>query len=132
MEVYTMGAWSVESFGNDDALDWFGDLQSAPDALYFIDETLAAGTTESVVAAGAVLAVLNSKDSSGVHPDVAAWCTGRSAPPAELKQAAVSAIQTILDDPEVDGHDVWAELGEDDEDYLAWLANLKSIQARPQ
>ncbi|KIQ28204.1 hypothetical protein RT97_21020 [Variovorax paradoxus] len=125
-----MGTWSTESFGNDDALDWFGELQEAPSALPFIEETLTSGSTESVIAAGAVLAVLSGKDGADVHPDVIAWCAGKAAPPASLKQAAIDAIQAVIDDPEADGHDTWAELGEDDEDYLAWLANLKSIQAR--
>jgi hypothetical protein len=47
-----------------------------------------------------------------------------------LRHAAADARQAVLDDPDADGHDTWAELGEDDEDYLAWLANLKSLQAR--
>ncbi len=51
-------------------------------------------------------------------------------PPAALRHAAADARQAVLDDPDADGHDTWAELGEDDEDYLAWLANLKSLQAR--
>ncbi len=72
-----MGTWSTESFGNDDALDWFGELQEAPSALPFIQETLTSGSTESVIAAGAVLAVLSGKDSPDVHPDVIAWCVGR-------------------------------------------------------
>lgn len=124
-----MGTWSTDSFGNDDALDWFGELREAPSALPFIQQTLASGSTESVVAAGAVLALLNGSDSADLHPDVAEWCAGKAAPPAELKQAAIDALQAILDDPEADGHDTWAELGEDDEDYLAWLSNLRHIQA---
>lgn len=124
-----MGTWSTESFGNDDALDWFGELSEAPSPLSFIQETLNTGSTESVVAAGAVLAVLGGHDGIDLHPDVAAWCVGKAAPPAALRQAAVDAIQAILDDPEADGHDTWAELGEDDADYLAWLSTLRRIQA---
>lgn len=124
-----MGTWSTESFGNDEALDWFGALREAPSPLPFIQETLNTGSTESVVAAGAVLAVLGGHDSAELHPDVAAWCAGKAAPPAALKRAAIDAIQAVLDDPEADGHDTWAELGEDDADYVAWLANLRRIQA---
>lgn len=125
-----MGTWSTESFGNDEALDWFGELQEAGSALAFIEETLQSGSTEGVVAAGAVLAALAGKGHGDVHPDVAEWCAGKAPPPPALMQAAADAIQAIIDDPEADGHDTWAELGEDDEDYLAWLANLKAIQAR--
>lgn len=123
-----MGAWSTGSFGNDDALDWFGDLQEAPEVWPFIEETLRSGSTESVVAACAVLAVLSGHEHTEIDRDVIQWATGQQAPSAALKLAAADAIQVIIDDPEVDGHDVWAELGEDDEDYVAWLANLQRIQ----
>ncbi|MEO3942042.1 DUF4259 domain-containing protein [Paenarthrobacter nicotinovorans] len=123
-----MGAWSTGSFGNDDALDWFGDLTEAPDVFPFIQETLEGGTTESIIAAGAVLALLSGYGDIEVHPDVAEWAAGRPTPPSALNVRAANAIQDIIEDPEADGHDVWAELGEDDEDYVAWLANLKRIQ----
>lgn len=123
-----MGAWSTGSFGNDDALDWFGDLKEAPEVFPFIQETLAVGSTESIVAAGAVLALLSGNIDIEVHPHVAEWAAGRPTPPPALKLSAANAIQDIIEDPEADGHDVWAELGEDDEDYVAWLANLKKIQ----
>ncbi|HEY4201518.1 MAG TPA: DUF4259 domain-containing protein [Devosiaceae bacterium] len=125
-----MGTWSTASFGNDGALDWFGDLREARSALPFIEQTLNTGSTDAVIAAGAVLAVLSGKHASEVPNDIVAWCAGKAAPSAELRQAAIGAIQAIIDDPEADGHDAWAELGEDDEDYLAWLANLKTIQAQ--
>lgn len=124
-----MGTWCTESFGNDDALDWFGELCKSTSPLSFIQETLNTGSTESVVAAGAVLAVLGGYSGIELHADVAAWCAGKPAPPTALKQAAVGAVQAILDNPKADGHDTWAELGEDDADYLAWLSMLKSVQA---
>ncbi len=124
-----MGTWSTESFGNDDALDWLAALKDARDATSFIAETLRSGSTESVVAAGEVLALLAGHPGE-VPPDVAAWCAGKAAPPPALRQAAADAIQAILDDPEADGHDTWAELGEDHEDYRAWLHTLRGIQVR--
>jgi len=123
-----MGTWSTESFGNDDALDWFGELREAPSPLTFIEETLNTGSTESVVAAAAVLASLSGCSGTEVHEDVAAWCVGKPSPPTALKQAALNAVQAIIDDPEADGHDAWAELGEDDADYLAWLSMLRRLQ----
>ncbi|MGJ3192456.1 DUF4259 domain-containing protein [Paenarthrobacter sp. FR1] len=128
MGEFEMGAWSTSSFGNDEALDWFGDLQEAPEVWPFIEETLDSGSTESVVAAGALLLLLSGKAETDVHPDVIDWAAGQQAPPVALNLAAARAIQAIIDDPEVDGHDVWADLGEDDEDYVAWLANLARIQ----
>lgn len=125
-----MGTWSTGSFGNDDALDWFGQLRESPESFQFIQETLRTGSTESVIAASAVLAVLNGNDDADVHPDVTDWCTGKQAPPEPVRRTAVDALQTIIDDPEADGHDTWAELGEDDEDYLAWLANLRILQTQ--
>lgn len=125
-----MGAWSTESFGNDTALDWFGELDETADPLLFIQETLTEGSTEDVIAASAVLAVLSGKNSVEDYPALVIWCAGKSAPPTWLKQAAADAIQAIIDDPEADVHDTWAENGEDDENYLAWLSNLRSIQNR--
>lgn len=125
-----MGTWSTAGFGNDEALDWLAELQEADDALAFIQETLASGSTEGTVAAAEVLALLAGQGSADVHPDAVDWCADKAAPPAALRHAAADALQAILDDPDADGHDTWAELGEDDEDYLAWLANLKSLQAR--
>jgi hypothetical protein len=124
-----MGAWSTAPFGNDDALDWFADLKEASEAFPFIQETLAVGSTDSIVAAGAVLVVLSGHSEVDAHPHVVEWADGRSVPPQDLKLSASNAIQEIIDDPDADGQDVWAELGEDDEDYLAWLSNLRTIQA---
>ncbi|MGO4249532.1 DUF4259 domain-containing protein [Paenarthrobacter sp. RAF54_2] len=124
-----MGTWSPGPFGNDEALDWFGDLREAPEAMPFIEETLTNGSTESIIASGAVLAVLSGHLHTDVHPNVIEWCAGRPAPSSALKLGAADAIQAVIDDPEVDGHDTWAELGEDDDDYIGWIANLESIQA---
>lgn len=129
-----MGTWSTGSFGNDDALDWFGELREASEPLSFIKETMRSGSTEGTVAASAVLALLSGTgidiDNVDVHPDVVDWCIGKPSPPESLRHAAVDAIQAIIDDPEADGHDTWAELGEDDEDYIAWLTNLRNIQVQ--
>ena len=65
-----MGTWSTERFGNDDALDWFGELRESTSPLSFIQETLNTGSTESVVAASAVLAVMESYGGIEVHADV--------------------------------------------------------------
>lgn len=127
-----MGTWSTESFGNDDALDWFADLREAANPFALIRDTLQSGATEQQVAAAAVLAVLAGGDHADVHPEVSAWCRGKPVPPAALKQLAVETVQAVLDDPEADGHDTWAELGEDDEDYIAWLAGLRLLQTRLQ
>jgi uncharacterized protein DUF4259 len=125
-----MGAWSTDSFGNDEALDWFGDLKEADNAFGFIAETLESGSTDSIVAAGEVLAILRGKSPADVHPHVIEWCNGKSRPPEALARKADQAIQEILDDPDADGHDVWAELGEDDPDYRKWLETLRGIQTR--
>ena len=125
-----MGTWSTAGFGNDEALDWLAELQEADDALAFIRETLDSGSTEGTVAAAEVLALHAGHGSADAHPDAVDWCAGKAAPPTDLRHAAADALQAILDDPDADGHDTWAELGEDDEDYLAWLANLKSLQVR--
>jgi len=127
-----MGTWSTESFGNDGAMDWFTELQSAIDPLAFIQQTIASRGNEQVIAAAEALAALNGKFGAAVYPDLLSWSTGKTAPNQDLLGAMSEAIQEILDDPEADVHDNWAELGEDDEDYIAWLATLRDIQMRLQ
>ena len=126
-----MGASSTGSFGNDAAMDWFAELQSAADPLIFIRETIASKGNEEVIAAAEALAVLNGKPSADVvYPDLLSWSAGKPHPDQDLLSAMKTAIQEILDDPEADVHDTWAELGEDDEDYIAWLTCLRDIQLR--
>jgi hypothetical protein len=74
-----MGTWSTGSFGNDEALDWFGDLREAPEAMPFIEETVANGSTESIIAAGAFLAVLTGHPTYRRSPGcyrMVCWRTG--------------------------------------------------------
>ena len=125
-----MGAWSTDSFGNDRALDWFGELAASEDVFGFIRQTLEAGPSEGVVAAGEILAFLRGRPDPTIPSDVEEWCRGKQMPSPELLELADKAIQRMLDDPKADVHDCWAELGEDDEDYQAWLSSLRGIQMR--
>lgn len=125
-----MGTWSTDSFGNDGALDWLGDLQDSSDGLAFIRETLSSGDNEGIIAAGEVLAFLKGKPGADLPEDAVSWCVGKSPPDSGLLQDFRNAIGEILEDPDADVHDTWAELGEDDEDYLAWLATLRDLQSR--
>lgn len=54
-----MGTWSSESFGNDGAMDWFAELQTAGDPLRLIRETIGSGSNAQVIAAAEALAALN-------------------------------------------------------------------------
>ena len=127
-----MGTSSAGSFGNDAAMDWFAELQDAADPLVFIKETLSSKGNEEVIAAAEILATLNGKPGAIAYPDLLSWTAGKPRPDQNLLNAMKAAIQEILDDPEADVHDTWAELGEDDEDYIAWLACLRDIQLRLQ
>ena len=123
-----MGTWSPASFGNDAALEWLGDLKEARDGLAFLAATVGAGMpVEDLIAAGEVIAALNGKAGPDLPDDLAIWCSGKPQPSASLRQAAAEAIQIVLDDPEADVHDAWAELGEDDADYQAWLAGVADL-----
>jgi hypothetical protein len=133
-----MGAWSYESFGNDDACDWIAELEEHDD-LGFVESTfdavlavgddyLEAPEACAAIAAAEVVARLQGhfgrKDASSEGVD--AWVERvRLQPPASLIDKACRALDRILSDPSE-----LLELWEDAEPSGAWQAEVKNLKAR--
>ena len=133
-----MGAWSYESFGNDDACDWIAQLEehndlgfveSTFDALLAVgDDYLEAPEACEAIAAAEVVARLQGRSggqdaSSG---SVDAWVERvKLQPSAILIDKARRALDRILAAPSE-----LLELWEDAEPLGAWQAEVNKLKAR--
>ena len=133
-----MGAWSYESFGNDDACDWIAQLEehndlgfveSTFDALLAVgDDYLEAPEACEAIAAAEVVARLQGRsggqDASSENVD--AWVDRvKLQPSAILIDKARRALDRILAEPSE-----LLELWEDAEPSGAWQAEVKKLKAR--
>jgi hypothetical protein len=133
-----MGAWSCESFGNDDACDWIAQLEEHDD-LGFVESTLdavlavgddyleAPEACEAIAAAEVVARLQGhpgSRDSSS--EDVDAWVTRvKLQPSATLIDKARRALDRILTEPS-ELLELWDEAGPSGE----WLAAVNKLKER--
>lgn len=113
-----MSTWGTGPFENDDAVAWCDEVDAAPDAAAFAEQTLRTGDEPArVVAAAAWLA-------SGV-PGVAEPEGGPTTPPptpdADLSDDALAALGTALAD------DGWAAQWSDLADRESAKAYLRSL-----
>lgn len=129
-----MGAWDATSFGNDTANDWAYDLEDYEDLAYLIqtlqsifsdeEEYLEAPLAEEAIAAAEVIAWLRGHPCpvNAYTEKIAAWVAAHPIPPpSEVVQLALSALDRI-EGPESE----LAELWEDDPDWTAAIANLRT------
>ena len=128
-----MGAWGSGSFENDDALDWFAELEAeglraAGHALSAVEqlapEYLEASTCSAGLAAAEVVAALRGRPASDLPDDVRAWLAGVSDDPEALLPTARRAVELIAADSEL--KDLWVESA----DYRAWQSAVEDLQAR--
>ncbi|HYZ29414.1 MAG TPA: DUF4259 domain-containing protein [Thermoleophilaceae bacterium] len=129
-----MGAWDLGPLDNDDALDFLGDLEEAPDALGALREalTLPAGYLEApdgsiAIAAAAAVAVIRRGGVQGVAPQFgerinALNVSGEQAD--ELAPLAVAALERVASE-ESELVELWDEAGETE----AWRATLEPLRA---
>lgn len=136
MQEKAMGAWSCESFGNDDACDWVYELEES-DNLDFLESTLDAVLTMGeeyleapeatrAIAAAEVVARLQGnfgiRDSYSESADN--WVDKvKLTPPATLAHKARQALDRILSEPS-ELLELWQE-SEEGEDWMAVVLNLK-------
>jgi hypothetical protein len=131
-----MGAWSHESFGNDDASDWIAQLEewddlglveSALDAVLAIgDDYLEAPEASEGIAAAEVVARLRGQRGDSDADAADAWVekVGLQAPPALIAKAR-RALDRILTEPSE-----LMELWDESEDAAAWRASVEDLKAR--
>lgn len=133
-----MGAWSHESFGNDDAADWIAQLEerkdlglveSTLDAILAIgDDYLEAPEACEAIAAAEVVARLQGRpgNADADAEAVDEWVAGvkLQAPPA-LAARARRALDRILTEPSE-----LMELWDESDDAAAWRASVEDLKAR--
>jgi hypothetical protein len=130
-----MGAWGVESFANDDALDWAAELEEADGharmraALEAVTEAegeyLEAPQCSAALAAAEVVAALRGRPAADLPENVAAWVAAhRGAADEGLADLARRAVESVEARSEL------RELWEESDDFAAWRADLAALRAR--
>jgi hypothetical protein len=133
-----MGAWSQESFGNDDACDWASELEGSND-LEFIESTLdgvlatdkdylEAPEASQAVAAAETIARLqgNVGTRDAYSKSVDEWIDRvKLVPPQALARKAHEALDRILERPS-ELLELWEEGG----DGAPWIEAIKNLKAR--
>ena len=133
-----MGAWSYESFGNDDACDWIAQLEEHND-LGFVESTLdavlavgddyleAPEACEAIAAAEVVARLQGHSGSTDPNSDdVDAWVERvKLQPSAILIDKACRALDRVLTEPSE-----LLELWEEAEPSGAWQAAVEKLKVR--
>jgi Domain of unknown function (DUF4259) len=133
-----MGAWTHESFGNDDACDWAYELEEADDLSVIesaLDAVLAAGSeyleapeASQAIAAAEVIARLQGnfgiKDSYSEAVDI--WVGKvKLAPTSQLITKTRQALDRIIAEPSE-----LLELWQDSDEGDSWLCAVSELRAR--
>jgi Domain of unknown function (DUF4259) len=133
-----MGAWSHESFGNDDACDWGSELEGTTD-LEFIEATLdgllakgsdyleASDASQAIAAAETVARLQgNFAIRDAYSQGVDEWVEQvRLVPPVMLRQKAHRALDRILEEPSE-----LLELWQEGDGEAAWVNAVRDLKAR--
>ena len=133
-----MGTWGIESFENDDAMDWVAELQAdgiratgtaIQAVLDAAPEYLEAPTCMLGLAAAEVVAALRGRPAKSLPPEVQSWVNVVAAksgthPGDELAQNARRAVELIVADSEL--LELWTESGELDQ----WQRSVADLRAR--
>lgn len=129
-----MGAWGVDSFANDDALDWVAELEErglpAVDAalggvLELEDEYLEAPAACAAIAAAEVVAALAGHPATTLPPEVTEWVAAhRGGFQPELVALARRAVERIVAESEL--RELWAE----SEELGAWEVSVADLRSR--
>jgi hypothetical protein len=133
-----MGTWSVEPFGNDDAVDWAYELEGAEDLSPIeeaIEAVLATGdqyveAPEASVALAAIEVLARLRGAPGEKNSytetVDNWVAHTPVKPSvELLDRAQAAIARILAD-----NSELKELWQESDEYDAWQASMDSLRTR--
>jgi hypothetical protein len=129
-----MGAWGANSFQNDDAMDWLGDLEREGAKAIVIalknvplDKSLdvEAPDASAAIAAAEVIAALNNKPAKTLLPWVAEWIKGRPKPPKGLTEMANAVVSRIISASEL--RDLWYEA---DSTGGEWLSHVEDLLSR--
>lgn len=130
-----MGAWGYNSFENDAAGDWVGDLVDGGDgaaieeALAAVieagDEYLEAPECSAAIAAAEVVAALHGHAAADLPDEVTTWLTGRERPDATLLERARIAVDAVRNGSEL--QELWEEQGDA---LQVWLGAIDDLRRR--
>lgn len=126
-----MGTWSNRPFGNDTALDWFGELEECENATDFITNTLNEAIEgadidsveeEKAVAAASIVAAASNKPIKGCSADIKSWINVKGfSTTSELKKLSIKALSYVLSDREL--RNLWDE----SEGVVAWEKQILKL-----
>jgi hypothetical protein len=131
-----MGVWGAGSFENDEAMDWFAELEKKPDTSVLKDafETVEEEDDEDDfveasecfegIAAAEIVAALRGKPAASLPEKIAAWVKGRPAPSPGLIKRARRAVETIYKKSEL--KELWEEAGK----LAEWKPIVKDLMSR--
>jgi hypothetical protein len=130
-----MGVWGVDSFENDDSVDWITEFIKQPSITAIIDTlTLAAeaglddylelAEDASVLAAAEIIAALNHQPSSDLPEEIGEWVATQNEIDTELVDLALQAIARVKTNSEL--QDLWQNSTSLDE----WLAAVSNLEER--
>ena len=128
-----MGAWGHNTFDNDDALDWVGDLEDSGRGA--IDDALRAVTDDAedyiespdccnALAAAETVAAMKGNPSPDLPEEVAGWVQDQDAPADDLVAKAKQAVDVVAKESEL------KELWQESNSYEQWQASIKELKSR--
>ena len=131
-----MGTWDTNTFDNDAAMDWAGELADSND-LSLLARSLDPGELRGyylqapdcvgILCAGEVLAALRGNPSPDLPNEIQDWVAthGRLDPEPLLSTAIAKLERVLAKNSELD--ELWRESADD---YPTWLAGVDDLKAR--
>jgi hypothetical protein len=130
-----MGAWGHQTFENDDALDWVGELEEVEDVSIlseafamipddteeYVEET----ESTAALAAAEVVAALRGKPAAALPEEVVRWVGDRRRVKSGLVDEARRAVKRVLANSEL------RELWEDEPNHFeSWKSSVEDLLKR--
>lgn len=126
-----MGAWGLQSFDNDDALDWLAELAESEDlsvlkaALVCEEDYIESPEACNALAAGEVVLALLGKPRVELPEEAQEWVEHHRLDAKPLVPLAIKILTQILgEDSEL------KELWEETEDFEAWQQDVQGLLGR--
>lgn len=127
-----MGAWGLGTFDNDDASDWFANLEESNDlslvesAFEFEEDYIEAPEACNALAAAEIVLALLGKPRENLPEEAGNWVNKNSSlNAAPLKSKAINYLAKILSENS-ELKELWAESDE----YQAWENDVNSIKVQ--
>lgn len=132
------GAWTSDSFGNDDAMDWANRCAGSHGPTFIagsLDSALSDGYLEApdgsfAVAAAEVVAAARGKPAKALPKELSSWLDRQQrAEISTLAPIAAKAVSRVLNGPKSELRELWQE---NKKEFPAWRGHMQSLIARLQ